>query len=1060
MSSFTLLNASAGSGKTQRITLEFLIKILPKPEEAGRVLAITFTNKAAAEMKERIISSLATISKNPIQSKLYHDLKKAFPHWTDAIIAEKASAALSYILHHYSEIGIGTIDSFMQRIIRTFSRDLKLPAAYEISVGDDELNELILNSLIDSANENMVVTTVLKDIIRQQLENNDSPLNIAQILLPLVQHLTTEASADIVAKALSDNAPDLTQAYSLLLEAYKSNNAIITKGAKRIIDIAQELSADGSDPFVSRRHLNLHLWAKTVIENPKDAFPIKKSIQEIIDKERVLVNGPETLNQEIISLFLQMNEAFQRRVTGKMLVKNFPVVALLTHLWRLRESWKSENAILPVSDFNRIIRKVLNEEPVPFIYMRAGSRYRTIMIDEFQDTSLMQWLNLIPLVHESLAGDHSVWVVGDPKQSIYRWRNGQVAIMLRLPQIYVGDSNNNAPDGLQSLINHAFRSEPMSTNYRSARDIVTFNNGFYRFVSSYFKSQVAENQPDNYSEMYHDIEQKHFHQHDGFVSCRFLIGNRTSTLQPLLTNVNNIIQQSIAAGYSFSDIAILTRNNDMGVRISAYLMSLSDPIPVISKETLQFKTSSYCRLVMSVYRLLHRPYDMLNAAETWHLLQQCSVVIFDKNHPLHTFRADKSTPKALISAIHASGEGFPNPEQMQYLPPADQIDLIIQSLHISNKGGFFLLFLREEILKIQNKEGFDAEQIWRWWQKKGLTKSVVVPDGVDAVNVMTIHASKGLQFPVVILPNFNIDDTNNIKNNYFWYEPDTNIWKVPYCILQYRKDHPDRDIQKRFESEKIKIIADSINMMYVATTRAEKHLHLISILKNADADKHDLSAQLLLDFVKSEPSGFNEIAGDEGYMLYEYGKFTKTTKGAKSIKSLFNIHQFSINSDKPLQTLRKTFNRDGVTSRKAAAMGRLMHEILSLINDRTSIETIIQQYYFAGLISEEEKSTFIQLAEEVIRQIPEAFTGSQNVYNERDIARSNGQIARPDRMVCCENNTWQIFDFKTGSVSDEYREQLQNYADAMKESGRNVSKCSLVYINIELATCTIDSFAP
>ena len=335
MSKFTLLNASAGSGKTHRITLELLRLILPNPSEISRVLSITFTNKAANEMKERLISSLSDMTYNPETSKMLNALTIEFPQKSKTELCQMADRALKHILHHYSDISISTIDSFMQRIIRTFARELSLPSNYEVKVNDKELNEIIISKIIDSANLNDIITRVLKEVIRYQLDNDSSPLNLTNELLPLVQHLTIEASTDIVNSALEIGSYNIMKSFDVLLANNRNTLSRITSNIKNLNSILSNENLTENDFYKSGNAITIYRYIKSLAK-----ILIQKLVchnAEKLDSGQFLLNPNPAVESKIQKLIFETTDLISKYKFGNSLAKRFPLWLCLRNMGIQRE---------------------------------------------------------------------------------------------------------------------------------------------------------------------------------------------------------------------------------------------------------------------------------------------------------------------------------------------------------------------------------------------------------------------------------------------------------------------------------------------------------------------------------------------------------------------------------------------------------------------------------------------------------------------------------------------------------------------------------------------------
>jgi len=960
-------------------------------------------------------------------------------------LRSKASLSLNHILHHYSELSVSTIDSFIQKIIRTFSRDLGLASDYEVLVDDSEMSEYIIDSIIDQVNVQKELTEVFKQVIERNIDNDNLSLGFKDNLRGIVSNLGKESSNDFVQEAIKHDTAELIGFMKKAYAEVFAQRRKIEDGIKLFHKICSENSLTSED-FIS--HSKISIWGEIekIKANPKKYSPAK-SVDKLLNEKGILANGNDTTETEIKDLYLSLCAAVEKFNRMQVLVQDFPFVAIIAEILRIREDFKTSEGILPVSDFYTLIAGVLAKEPVPFIFLRAGNRYKSIMIDEFQDTSLMQWINLTSLIHNSLASGNKNWLVGDPKQSIYRWRNGEMEIMLSLPKIYSGDREYEVLNDEAPLFEAAHTPDRLPDNFRSDQKIVDFNNNFFGFIQKRVigihletatnNGLISTEEKTEYLKVYADVKQNPVKTEGGYIEIVFN-EDKDSDSQELLSNIEKLIKRKIARGYKLNDIAILCRNKKHGIVISNYLLNLPEPIQVISEETLQFQSSYYCRLAMTMLRVLSSDRDKLAHSEFSSLMLQYPETTLRETYAEFYSKIKEAKPFILNQwpELIAGKEGWYSPSEL--------LTLIIHTLKISKEGKYYLIFLREKIMEQERKSGTDFESMYDWWQDKGRFSSVVTPAGSNAVNIMTIHKSKGLQFPVVILPDFNFNDFGSIHWDLHWFRPEEDI-DIPFTAVKYSGSTPIDAIKKLHEKELLKTLIDSINLVYVGCTRAEKELFIFSELSNTDKKnigEKPRPGSMLYHFVENNTDE-NRLEFSENAGIYSFGEEPISVEEKAEKSTGFELRKF--HAAHPHAYREESDDYDSELLRESAREGRIWHEILSKFESAENAEKLINEYVLNGHIPVLEKANAIDFLTTITARHPDIFPENAILLNERDLTDAKGNILRPDRIIKL-GETFTIVDFKTGTPKESHKKQVAEYRDILKSMGLNVGRTCLLYL--------------
>ncbi|MCK9424214.1 MAG: UvrD-helicase domain-containing protein, partial [Bacteroidales bacterium] len=738
--SFTVYRSSAGSGKTFTLVREYLKIILQEPRDFRHILAITFTNKAAAELKERVLHSLRQLSMYPdcTDQKIIRDLLPQIVTQTvlsEPEIAERAKQSLNLILHHYADFAIGTIDSFSHRIIRSFAHDFGLPVQFSVELNEDELLTTAVDLLLDKVGEDKELTRFLVKFLEVRMDE-DKGWNIDRILVNFARVLLEEEGQEHIVALRSLTLDDFTRISEAIYERIRGFEKLIRKIGTDAIKVIEDAGLSSESFYQGNRGIWKYFMylANGRFDKLQPSSLVIKTITE--DKwsggkatatEKTLIASitPQLRNfyEEVMQLLDRSEENY---ALNKLLARTIFPLAVLNEIDRVLTEFKKQNNLVHISEFNRRISSIVIREPVPFIYERIGERYHHLMIDEFQDTSRLQWQNFVPLIENALSSGYFNLVVGDGKQAIYRWRNGDVTQFTRLPELRESDRNPLVLQRQQVLESH-FKEESLNRNFRSKREIVEFNNRFFRYLENLLDEPEKS--------VYRGLEQVvDPDKRGGFMALQFMNNDQDegTTFEELnYTEIKRIIGEVMQAGYSMKEIAILCRKNEYASRIARMLME--EGIEVVSSESLLLVQSQEVNFIISVIRFLYEAENPINQAEmAVFLLQTGRLPGMTIQEVLKRITSGAHSGGELVRLMKEYGWVFSR-QEMIALPVYDLVETLIRTFSLNRKTDPYLQFFLDAVLKFMTGDQHSASEFLDWWEDQKSKLSVVVPEGIDAV---------------------------------------------------------------------------------------------------------------------------------------------------------------------------------------------------------------------------------------------------------------------------------------------------------------------------------------
>ncbi|MFL5752675.1 MAG: UvrD-helicase domain-containing protein, partial [Bacteroidia bacterium] len=739
----------------------------------------------------------------------------------------------------------------------------------------------------------------------------------------------------------------------------------------------------------------------------------------------------ESISNELKKLFFQIEEL--RKEKGQQyfiyisVFKNIYSLTVVNEVEKLVSQFKEEQNILFISEFNNRISEVILKEPVPFIYERIGERYKHFLIDEFQDTSTVQWHNLLPLIDNSLAEGKFNMIVGDGKQSIYRWRGGEVEQFSSLPYVKDHFGNEFTVQREQSLISH-HEFKNLASNFRSRAEVIKFNNEFFRFLSG---AELGN----DWKKIYDELEQKYNPENKGgYVSIDLADAEDDRENDITLEKMLEYIQLNLEKGYNYKDIAILVRTNSIGNKAADFLTRRS--IPIVSSDSLLLERSAEINFLLNCLRVISNSNDLTSASGIINYLCQAGFIPGASEHELLAQLNSKTGPVKLEGLLAQHQLDLPL-SSLLALPLFDCCVQLVNLFSLNKVNFIYVQFFLDEVISYTRTNSNNIHAFLEWWENRSANASVILPSGTNAVSIMTIHSSKGLEFPVVIIP---YCDWIVKKTDFIWIDlEEKSLDELPVTLVKSSRDLKQTSYGSFADSEDEKQVLDNLNLLYVAMTRPVNHLHLISRIP-----KHHFPN--VYKWLVGYLSYKNEF--EKGVIHYEFGEWVNSSDEKNKNNPVFSSST-KLRYWKDIIQIKEAsstiWSHEENEERKDK--GILLHYILSKIRSARDIDEAIRQSVTEGYLKHTEKEETDKLLRALIGHpsVSPFFRPGLEIRNEAELLLNNGQTLRPDRIVF-EGDTVYVIDYKTGKALEKYHEQLDKYAIALNQLGHKKVKKMLIYI--------------
>ena len=1065
----TIYRASAGTGKTHKLTGEYLKLLFAGQDMHARILSVTFTNKATEEMKSRIIKELYQLASGK-KSNYLEDLTQNKPE-KEHLIRNQARNILIRILHDYAAFNISTIDHFFQQTMRAFIREIGLQGNYRVEMDTD----LVLSEAIDSLLADLDKADH-KDLLEWLLRFSENKVEKGETwdLRKEIRTLSNElfkekfkAYSDLINKDI-ENKETLDNYKKTLFAIIHSTEAEAKQIGKEALSILSSYNLHPSD-FKGGNRSSVFFFerlTKGVLKEPTDSFKklaegneacyTKKTPQDKIQAiEQALQGGLGKCIEQVISFFNNLTNYY----TAREISRNYYTLGILTDISIQIKTWREEKNRMLIADTTELLNRIIGDSDIPFIYEKTGTRIDHYMIDEFQDTSEMQWRNFRPLIKESLAYRRANLIVGDIKQSIYRFRNSDWTL---LDEHVVHDFSADE-----------INDKTLSENWRSHRNIVEFNNTFFTIVPALLQqiynqgleeSALKPEQRSMYSEKIISAYDKSlqkvsppFLSKEGHVRVEFLPDEEDkSWKEESMLRLPSLIEQLQENGFELRDIAILVRTRAEGMSVADTLLSYKEThsgpdnpfsYDIISEDALIICSSSAVRFIVSMIQYISKPDDPIIGQFT----QMAYAVMHRKKY------ANTDTGQISANIRHSfAPEIFHTIRQLShqsFYEMTEGIYRLFKSDIPDNELIFVQAFL-DMVADLVEREPIDTDKFLKWWKETGIRGKIATPDSQNAIRILTIHKSKGLGFKAVIIP-FGDWDVDQKSGSIVWCHPENAPFdQLKLVPVSYSKELNKTHFANDFYQEKLHAYIDNLNALYVAFTRAKEEL--IIFTPNKDAKRTKTISKLIWESMQiPEINLVNEDIPirtfTDGFQpeqdIFEWGAWWHTSPEKQ--QSATEIKMNGIPSILPDQRIHLRLHRKGgFFDDKQRRYGLLMHDLLSEIQTINDIQTAVSNKESTGEINKSESKEMIERLQNLLVQ-PEVkcwFNGSMQVMNEAEILFDNGKSRRPDRIMLKKGQVI-VVDYKFGDQKDlRYFFQLKRYQNLIKKMGYNDVKGYIWYV--------------
>lgn len=1026
------------------------------------ILAITFTNKATEEMKSRIVETLDVLASNPDESPYITDLTTMLGASKDDI-SKSAGIAERQMLEDYTNFNVCTIDTFFQKILRTFAYEVNLSSNYGVELNDEYVVELGVNNLKtrlhdESGKKNKSLSHWLWMFVQDSMKNgsswdvfykpkskktvDNSLYNFAKVLTNEVVKKNSKQLFDFLAD------PKNIQAFNMALNSGISN--LIPKVKECVSNIYELLK--GPD-IKANNYFTKFLDAMNNSANPFLIKDLDKKVEKKIADQSFVNKNSAKVNESAICLYLeQIRDYGTVYASYKKILDLTYQLGLLGDINASMQDFANENNTILLSGTNDIVKRIIDGCETPFIYERIGMYLHNFLLDEFQDTSRMQWENLLPLVRNGLANDHDSLIIGDVKQSIYRFRNSDPQLLHS--QLKVDFSNDSIK-----------YNEGPSINWRSARNIVHWNNAFFQFLSK------ALDMDEFYADVEQEVSPKNEKLPGHVVVARREIpdkkkdtdgsnDSKTESNDNSNDNDSNFkewaiekmivdLQSLLARGFKQKDIAVLSNTNREGQLAISRIMkwNIENPdkqMKVVSEESLLVISSPAVRIVVNILKMLDR----------------CEAHNEDgREMPmvLRRFEANRSegmdTSEAFEDAIVSKDEDIADYiDRLYETSKSACLDSVVEQIiksqlskQMTEENTPYLLAFLDSVVDFMSRYGSNIHHFLKWWDKVGPGLSISSPDNIDAIRVITIHKSKGLQFPCVLIPMF---DWNFDQSSIEWIETAGFKDKLPKGvaippIVPVKRDNKRTLFDNEFKKIARSNIMDSLNKTYVACTRAQYEL----IIYTENNKELGLQLSQFLETCRNNNNGIAPTPTEncDPDVVYELGK-PMLRSDIPALNSDDNALPDNVESRiMPPYSVVSDVDRWKLTSPDIIIdvrgttrwVGEMLHKVMERVRTPKNLKKAFGRALHRGMITEEEHDEYMALLSKRLAdpRVADWFANDNRLMLERSVTIGGNGQKRPDRVVMKPNGEIIIVDYKFGDRSDDndtkYKRQVAGYKRAV-----------------------------
>lgn len=1099
----TVYRASAGSGKTFTLAVEYISLLVKDPENYQHILAVTFTNKATQEMKMRILSQLYGIANSLQSSQQYFNKVKEKTNMPDAVIRNNARAALTLLIHRYNNFRILTIDAFFQQVLRNLAHELGQTANLRVDLNNEEITEKAVDQMIESLEKGQPVLQWISTYINNSIED-DNGWNIIGKIKTFGTNIFKDfyKAHEANLKEQLSNADDFKVYETTLRKRRNDIRKTFNSKARSILNEIKNANLDIPSNYRSGLYKYLTDSAIAPLTNkPLKAGVLKanKSPQNWTsskcakaDKQQIQTLAAEVLSAQLSELIAYNNDNWNEFQSIQLTLSHLSELRLLHAIADAVDNLTKDTNRFMLSNTQALLKELIADSDTPFIFERIGARLKHVMIDEFQDTSTIQWQNFQVLLANCMAQELSQnLIVGDIKQSVYRWRQGDWGIL------------NNIE---KSFAHQKIRLETLDYNYRSEKRIIDFNNAFWEQCVANTAKEVAQDDAEKakiVQKAYEDVAQKtHKTTENGFVKISLYPREvmKDAVLEELIETIKELFNNGYG-GKNQSKIAILVRSkSNIQDIVNALLQAFGNEINIVSDEAFRLDASLSVNIIVSAMHLLTHPDDVLTRGKLVKLYNQevlkkpltdtDLLVSINESNNIDTKNIDKKERRKLATEQQMAKlnsqlppEYVANRELLLGLPIVDLVDKLFMLFGLDQLEGqsSYICTLYDTLNDFLKDHTADIDDFINEWENS-LSSKTIQSDEIEGIRIMTIHKSKGLEFDNVIIPFCNWEME---KKGTLWCETKNKpapYNKLPLLPIDFSRDKLIGTVfEDDYKEEHFQNIVDNLNLLYVAFTRASKNLFVFglrqgkttldNIAKGTPPGNRSYAIELALRQVSEQLQGsllsFPDDTGSE--IHFEYGTLVPEThekehavadnpfliKPDKHIVSIATYPQAATfkQSNKSIEFV-KGEDVDPSDRTRYIKIGNVLHQLFSTIYTTADIPARLNELEQQGIIYNDE-ITSAQLRtriEDAITnpQVQEWFSKRWQLYNECTILEYNKDTNemeehRPDR-VMTDGKEFVVVDFKFGKEREEYKKQVQQYMEILIRMGHKKVSGYLWYV--------------
>ena len=1063
----TVYKASAGSGKTFTLASEYITLVVKNPQDYRSILAVTFTNKATQEMKTRILSQLYGIAHSLPDSEAYYEQVRMKTGFSEQTIRENAAKALSLLTHHYNEFRVQTIDAFFQSVLRNLARELNLTANLCVDLNDEQVEAQAVDELINSLEEGEEVLNWIRDYIDKNIEDDKGWNVISQI---------KDFGKNIFKDFYKDRKTELDNRFSdesffndFITDLRERRTRILNRlneHAKQMYQKIRDANLDNPNLFNRGANGLLSHIIKLTKGTPSND-PTPQYIQSCIDsaekwpaskcpaKERAAII--ELASASLCSDLKILNDYrindWKEYQSCNLTLKHLSQLRLLHAISEAVDEINKDTNRFMLSNTQSLLSTLMKDSDTPFVFEKMGAYLKHIMIDEFQDTSTIQWNNFRKLLDNCMAQvDSHNLIVGDVKQSIYRWRQGDWKLLNNIEHEFTKEQ---------------IKIEPLDTNYRSEENIIRFNNAFFKQAVSQTVNELESEEIQGATELveaYKEIEQKP--RKDNGKGCvriklfRYDSKNASDYKQKILNELIENIRQLLDQGYKQKDIAILARSKTVIPDIVDSFQNIDTNVSLVSDEAFRLDASLAVNVIIEALRLLTHPHDKLTESKLVKLYQQQVIKTGKDINDL--FVGDNSTE---LKSFLPSGyiDKFESLSRLSLIDLVDEIYSLFSLDSLEGQSAYVCTFY-DTLNEYLRDHPADIDDFIEEWEDT-LSSNTIQSDEVDGIRLITIHKSKGLEYDNVLIPfcDWELEKTNGIT---IWCSGDDKekpYGELPLIPVDYSSKMLGTVFEDDYKEEHLQNTVDNMNLLYVAFTRAGKNLFITGKKykerTKGKSERSHIIQYIIEELAKELPGAIIDDAGENGPISFELGTLSTCEERVEKGKATENPFELSPKTHKlkietfphPVSFRQSNKSHDFIKgedidpsdARRYIKVGNVLHQLFSTILTEADIEPRLKELEQAGIIYNDD-ITSRELQNKIScalsnEKVKNWFSPRWKLFNEctiLDYDKETGDVYehRPDR-VMTDGKEMIVVDFKFGKPRDEYHEQVQRYMRLLMRMG-------------------------